>query len=54
MMILGVRESNLYRLKVHPMRPMASNKVAMNKEQVASKIVQTQRESASSEGESMV
>jgi hypothetical protein len=27
------------------MRPMASNKVAMNKEQVASKIVQTQRES---------
>jgi hypothetical protein len=65
-MILGVRESNLYRLKGQPMRLMASNKVAMNKEQVASKIVQkqresnfrgsqqAQRESASSEGESMV
>jgi hypothetical protein len=43
--VLGVRESNLYRLKGQPMRVMASSKVALNKEQVALKVVQTQRES---------
>jgi hypothetical protein len=44
-MVLGVRESNLYMLKDQPMRAMASSKVAVNKEQVAPKVVQTQRES---------
>jgi hypothetical protein len=37
--VLGVRESNLYRLKGHPMRAMASSsKVAENKEQVFLKV----------------
>jgi hypothetical protein len=45
-MVLGVRESNLYRLKGQPMRAMASNnRVTEDKEQVAPKVVQTQRES---------
>jgi hypothetical protein len=64
--VLGVRERNLYRLKGQPMQAMAHSKVAMNKEQVDPKVVQTQRESnfrgsqqaqresASSKGESMV
>jgi hypothetical protein len=44
-MVLGVRESNLYRLKGQPMRAMAnSSRVTMNREQVALKVVQTQRE----------
>jgi len=34
-MVLGIRESNLYRLKGQPMRAMASNRVTKNKEQVA-------------------
>jgi hypothetical protein len=36
--VLGVRESNLYRLKGQPMRAMENNKVAENKEQVATKV----------------
>jgi hypothetical protein len=53
--VLGVRESNLYMLKGQPMRAMASSKVAKNKEQVASKVVQTQRKTSDSrEGESIV
>jgi hypothetical protein len=52
--VLGVRESNLYRLKDQPMRVMASSKVEVNKELVASKVVQNQRESTSLEGESIV
>jgi len=36
--VLGVRESNLYRLKGKPMRAMASSKVAEVKEQVAPKV----------------
>jgi hypothetical protein len=44
-MVLGVRESNLYRLKGQPMRAMAnSSRVTEVREQVASKVVQTQRE----------
>jgi hypothetical protein len=44
--VLGVRESNLYRLKGQPMRAMAnSSRVTEDKEQVAPKVVQTQRES---------
>jgi hypothetical protein len=43
--VLGVRESNLYRLKGQPMRAMAnSSRVTEVKEQVAPKVVQTQRE----------
>jgi hypothetical protein len=42
--VLGVRERKSYRLKSQPMQPMASNKVVVNKERVASKVVQTQRE----------
>jgi hypothetical protein len=43
--VLGVRESNLYRLKGQPMRAMAnSSRVTVNREQVALKVVQTQRE----------
>jgi hypothetical protein len=38
--VLGVRESNLYRLKGQPIRAMASSKVAENKEQVAPKVEQ--------------
>jgi hypothetical protein len=38
--VLGVGESNLYRLKGQPMRAMeSSSKVAENKEQVALKVV---------------
>jgi hypothetical protein len=37
-LILGVRESNLYRLKGKPMRAMVSNTMEKNKEQVASKV----------------
>jgi hypothetical protein len=37
--VLGVRESNLYRLKGQPMRVMACSKGAMNKERVASNVV---------------
>jgi hypothetical protein len=38
--VLGVRESNLYRLKGQPMRVMASsNIVTKDKEQVALKVV---------------
>jgi hypothetical protein len=43
--VLGVRESNLYRIKGQPMRAMASSRVTEDKEQVASKVVQTRRES---------
>jgi hypothetical protein len=39
--VLGVRESNLYRLKGQPMQAMAHSKVPMNKEQVDPKVVQT-------------
>jgi hypothetical protein len=49
--VLGVRESNLYRLKGQPMQEMANNRVAKqgarvanNKEQVAPKVEQAQRE----------
>jgi hypothetical protein len=43
--VLGVRESNLYRLKGQPMRAMAnSSRVTEVREQVAPKVVQTQRE----------
>jgi hypothetical protein len=43
--VLGVRESNLYRLKGQPMRAMAnSSRVIVNMERVASRVVQTQRE----------
>jgi hypothetical protein len=52
--VLGVRESNLYKLKGQPMRTMACSKVAVNQEQVALKVVKTQRELACSEGESTV
>ena len=38
--VLGVKESNLYRLKGQPLRAMASNKVVENKEQVAPKVEQ--------------
>ena len=36
--VLGVRESNLYRLKGEPMRTMASTRVTENKEQTNSKV----------------
>jgi hypothetical protein len=40
--VLGVRESNLYRIKGKPMRAMANNnRVTMNMEQVAPKVVYT-------------
>jgi len=43
--VLGVRESNLYRLKGQPMRTMAnSSNVIVVREQVAPEVVQTQRE----------
>jgi hypothetical protein len=43
--ILGVKASNLYRLKDQPMRSMASSsRVTENREQVALKVVQTQRD----------
>jgi hypothetical protein len=43
--VLGVRESNLYRIKGQPMRTMAnSSRVIDVKEQVALKFVETQRE----------
>jgi hypothetical protein len=37
-LILGVRESNLYRLKGKPMRAMVSNTMAENKEKVSLKV----------------
>jgi hypothetical protein len=43
--VLGVKESNPYRLKGQPMRAMASSsKVTKVKEQVTLKVVQTRRE----------
>jgi hypothetical protein len=36
--VLGVRESNLYRIKGQPMRAMASIRVTEDKEQVALKV----------------
>jgi hypothetical protein len=36
--VLDIRERNLYRIKGHPLRPMESNRVVENKEQVASKV----------------
>jgi len=45
-MVLGVRESNLYRMKGQPMRAMvSSSKVTMVRERVPPEIVQIQRES---------
>jgi hypothetical protein len=52
--VLGVRESKLYMLKDQPIRAMARSKVAVNKEHVAPKVVQTRRESAGSKGELVV
>jgi hypothetical protein len=37
-LIIGVRESNLYRIKGNPMRAMVSNTMVENKEHVASKV----------------
>jgi hypothetical protein len=48
--VLGVRESNLYRLKGQPMRAMASNRVAENKEQVAPKVEQLRGSQPSGSG----
>jgi hypothetical protein len=43
--VLGVRESNLYRLKGQPMRAMgSSSSVTEDREQVVVKVVQTWRE----------
>jgi hypothetical protein len=48
--ILGVRESNLYRIKGQLMRAMASNKVTEDKEQVAPKVENLRRSQPSGLG----